>query len=252
MKKNIILSVCLAMTCSACLAITDSQPYKSTRNFYYTYVNKPAVVDYTVAEISPIDSRLTKTFAGLDAELTKLERELDSILDITNVQAITDLFSKFSWLSHIYALNPEGEIMGAIPSYVPDNTDFSYIQDREVKSREILAEIRENPAGHEIVLFRPYMMSGEIKAFLVVTFDPKSLLAFVGNPSHVMLLSEKAPFWTGDYYYEDTPFALDWEKELKSKSYDTVSNDKYEGAWIVRYYGGQRLVYGIMEEKGQE
>lgn len=247
-----MLSVCLAMACSACLAITDSETYKDTRRFYYTHINKPAVVDYTVAEISPIDSRLTKTFAMLDKELTKLERALDGILDITNAQAITDLFSQFSWLSHLYALSPEGEVLGAIPSYVPDNVDFTYIQDKEIKAREIIAEIQENALGYEIVLFRPYMMSGEVKAFLAVTFDPKSLLAYVGDPSHVMFLSEKAPFWTGDFYYDDTPFALDWEKELKSKSYDTVSNDTYEGAWIVRYYGGQRLVYGVMEEKGQE
>lgn len=247
-----MLSICLAVACSACLAITDSETYKDTRRFYYTHINKPAVVDYTVAEISPIDSRLTKTFATLDRELTKLERALDGILDITNVQAITDLFSQFSWLSHLYALSPEGEVLGAIPSYVPDNVDFTYIQDKEIKAREIIAEIQENALGYEIVLFRPYMMSGEVKAFLAVTFDPKSLLAFVGDPSHVMFLSEKAPFWTGDFYYDDTPFALDWEKELKSKSYDTVSNDTYEGAWIVRYYGGQRLVYGVMEEKGQE
>ena len=59
-------------------------------------------------------------------------------------------------------------------------------------------------------------------------------------------------FWVGNHTYEDTPFALEWEKELKSRSYDIVSNDRYEGAWIVRYYGGLRLIYGIIEEKGQE
>lgn len=252
MKTKIFLSACLAFICFGCSTITDSQTYKDTRRFYYTHINKPAEVDFSVAEISPIDSRLTKTFAALDKELTRLERELDGILDITNVQAITDLFSHYPWISHIYALTPEGEIMGAIPSYVPDNTSFEYIQDREIKSREIISEIHENPAGHEIVLFRPYMLSGEVKAFLAVSFDPKSLLPFVGDPSHVMFLSEKVPFWTGDFYYEDTPFALDWEKELKSSSYDTVSNDKYEGAWIVRYYCGQRLVYGVIEEKGQK
>lgn len=252
MKIKILLNVCLALACSACLAITDSQPYKDSRKFYYTHINKPAVVDFSVAEISPIDSRLTKTFAALDKELTNLERELDGILDINNVQAITNLFSQFPWISHIYALSPEGEVMGAIPSYVPDNTSFYYIQEREVKAREIIAEIEENPMGHEIVLFRPYMLSGELQAFLAVTFDPKSLLPFVGDPSHVVFLSEKVPFWTGDFAYEDTPFALDWEKVLKSSSYDTVSNDQYEGAWIVRYYGGQRLVYGVLQEKGQE
>lgn len=249
---KIFLSLCLALACSACLAITDSQTYKDSKRFYYTHINKPAVVDFTAAEISPIDSRLTKTFAALDKELTKLERGLDGILDISNVQAITDLFSQFPWISHIYALSPEGEVMGAIPSYLPDNTSFSYIQDREIKARELIAEIQENAAGYEIVLFRPYMFSGELKAFLAVTFDPKSLLPFVGDPSHVVFLSEKAPFWTGDFQYEDTPFALDWENELKSKSYDTVSNDSLEGAWIVRYYGGQRLVYGVLEEKEQE
>ena len=252
MKTKILLSVCLAFLCFGCSAITDSQTYKDTKRFYYTHINKPAEVDFSVAEISPVDSRLTKTFAVLDKELTKLERALDGILDLGNAQAITDLFSQFPWISHIYALSPEGEIMGAIPSYVPDNANFDYIQDREIKAREIIAEIQENPVGYEIILFRPNMLSGEIKAFLAVSFDPKSLLPFVGDPSHVFFLSEKAPFWTGDFYYDDTPFALDWEKELKSKSYDTVSNDQYEGAWIVRNYGGQRLVYGVLQEKGQE
>lgn len=252
MKTKFFLSVCLAFICSGCSTITDSQTYKDTRHFYYTYINKPAVVDFTVAEISPIDSRLTKTFAGLDKELTKLERELDGIIDISNAEAITNLFSGFPWISHIYALTPEGEVMGAMPSYVPDTASFGHIREKEIKSRGIIAEIQENPLGHEIVLFRPYMMSGELQAFLAVSFDPKSLLTYVGDPSHVFFLSEKAQFWTGNFSYEDTPFALDWERELKSKSYDIVSNDAYEGAWIVRYYGGLRLVYGILEEKGQK
>lgn len=92
MKKNIIICLCVLLACSACSSLTDSRTFKDTRRFYYTHINKPAVVDYTVAEISPIDSRLTQTFAGLDKELTKLERELDSILDIGNAQAITGLF----------------------------------------------------------------------------------------------------------------------------------------------------------------
>lgn len=240
------------MACSACSSLTDSQTFKDTRRFYYAHINKPAVVDYTVAEISPADSRLTQTFAGLDKELTKLERELDSILDIGNAQAITNLFSKFPWISHIYALSPYGEVLGAIPSYVPDYAQFDYIAEKEVKSREIYADIRENAVGNEIVLLRPYLMSGEIQAFLAVSFDPKSLLPYVGDPSNVIFLAESTVFWMGDHSYEDTPFALEWEKELKSKSYDIVSNDRYEGAWIVRYYGGLRLIYGVIEEKGQE
>ncbi len=248
MKKNIIICLCVLLACSACSSLTDSRTFKDTRRFYYTHINKPAVVDYTVAEISPIDSRLTQTFAGLDKELTKLERELDSILDIGNAQAITGLFSKFPWISHIYALSPYGEVLGAIPSYVPDYAQFDYIAEKEVKSREIYADIRENAVGNEIVLLRPYLMSGEIQAFLAVSFDPKSLLPYVGDPSNVVFLAENTVFWVGNH----TPFALEWEKELKSRSYDIVSNDRYEGAWIVRYYGGLRLIYGIIEEKGQE
>lgn len=252
MKKNIVICLYVLLVCSACSSLTDSQTFKDTRRFYYAHINKPAVVDYTVAEISPADSRLTQTFAGLDKELTKLERELDSILDIGNAQAITNLFSKFPWISHIYALSPYGEVLGAIPSYVPDYAQFDYIAEKEVKSREIYADIRENAVGNEIVLLRPYLMSGEIQAFLAVSFDPKSLLPYVGDPSNVIFLAENTVFWMGDHSYEDTPFALEWEKELKSKSYDIVSNDRYEGAWIVRYYGGLRLIYGVIEEKGQE
>ena len=71
MKTKILLSVCLAFLCFGCSAITDSQTYKDTKRFYYTHINKPAEVDFSVAEISPVDSRLTKTFAVLDKELTK-------------------------------------------------------------------------------------------------------------------------------------------------------------------------------------
>ena len=197
MKKNIIICLCVLLACSACSSLTDSRTFKDTRRFYYTHINKPAVVDYTVAEISPIDSRLTQTFAGLDKELTKLERELDSILDIGNAQAITGLFSKFPWISHIYALSPYGEVLGAIPSYVPDYAQFDYIAEKEVKSREIYADIRENAVGNEIVLLRPYLMSGEIQAFLAVSFDPKSLLPYVGDPSNVVFLAENTVFGWG-------------------------------------------------------
>lgn len=253
MKTKGTLLLCLALACSACATVKDSETFKDTRRFYYTHINKPAVVDFAdVAEISDLDSRLTKAFAQLDGQLTKLQREMDSILVISNVEAIAALFTKFPWISHIYALDSAGQIMGAMPSYIPEYADFSYVTDREVKTREVYADVREVPNGHEIAVLRPYMTSGEIQGYLVVTFDPKSLLPFVGDPSVIVFLSDTAVFWTGNHMYDDTPFALDWTDELKTKSYDTVGNDMFRGAWIARYFGGTRLIYGIMEEKGQE
>lgn len=253
MKKIHLLALCLAFACSACSTVADSQTYKESRRFYYKHINKPAVVDFTdVAEVKPLDERLTKSFAAVDKELSKLEREMDSILALSNVEAIAGLFTKFPWISHIYALNPLGEIMGAMPSYVPDYADFLYINDKEIKNREVYADIREVPNGYEIILLRPYVTSGEVQGFLAVSFDPKSLLPYAGDPSDIVLLSEQGVFWTGSHLLEETPFALDWTQELKNKSYDTVENEKFKGAWLARYYGGTRLVYGILEEKGQE
>lgn len=253
MKKIHLLTLCLALACSACATIKDSDTYKESRRFYYKHINRPAVVDFTdVAEVKPLDEKLTKSFALLDKELTKLQREMDSILELSNVQAIAGLFTQFPWISHIYALDPAGEIMGAMPSYVPEYADFLYVNDKEIKSREVYADVREVPNGYEIVLLRPYMTSGEVQGFLAVSFDPKSLLPFAGDPSNIVLLSENSIFWTGNHLYEETPFNLDWSQELKNKSYDTVENDRFRGAWLARYYGGTRFVYGIMEEKEQE
>lgn len=252
MKIKNMLFLCMAFACSACATIKDSATYKDTRRFYFAHINRPAVVDFTdTAEVSEINSKLTKAFSQLDSQLTKLQREMDSILVLSNVEAIAALFTKFPWISHIYALDAQGEIMGAMPSYVPEYADFAYVNDKEVKTREVYADVKEVAGGYEVAVLRPYMTSGEIQGYLVVTFDPKSLLPFVGDPSDIVFLSDSAVFWTGNHLYEDTPFALDWTTELKSKSYDRVENDRYEGAWLVRYYGGTRLIYGIMEEKGQ-
>lgn len=253
MKKNIVLCLCAALLFSACSTIKDSKTFKDSRRFYYSYINKPAKVDFSdVEEISPLDERLTKSFSLLDKELTKLQREMDSILDLSNSQAVAALFTQFPWISHIYALDSVGEIAGAMPSYVPDYARFDFLNEREIRTREIYAEVQEVPAGYEIVMVRPYMASGEIQGYLAVSFDPKSLLPFVGDPSDVVLLSENAVLWTGNHLYDDTPFSLDWTRELKNRSYDTVSNDNFEGVWLARYIGGIKLVYGVMQAKGQD
>ena len=256
LKKNIFLAMCLVVLCSACTTITeitDSPTYKDTKRFYFKHVNKPAVVDFQdVAEVGEMEEKITVSFARLDSELTNLLREMDSILDISNQVAVTNLFTKFPWISHIYALDPYGDVQGAIPSFIPEYIDFSFIDDREVKTREIYANIQEIPGGgHEILVLRPYMQSGELLGYLAVSFDPKVLLPFVGDASNVLLLGVNQVLWTGNHLYSETPFDLkDWQAEINSKSFGHVENDKYKGAWLVRYLGGATLIYGVIEERG--
>ncbi len=253
MKKNIALALCLAVLCSACSTITDSTTYKDSRRFYFKHINKPAVVDFNdIAEVEKMEEQLTVSFARLDTELTNLQREMDSILDMSNQVAVTNLFTQFPWISHIYALDAYGDVQGAIPSFVPEYIDFSFIDEREIKTREIYAHIQETPNGNEIMVLRPYMQSGEILGYLAVSFDPKALLPFVGDASNIVFLGVNNVLWTGNYLYNETPFNLeDWQKEINNKSFGYVENDTLKGAWLVRYFGGIPLIYGVMEERGK-
>lgn len=253
MKKNIALALCLAVLCSACSTITDSTTYKDSRRFYFKHINKPAVVDFNdIAEVEKMEEQLTVSFARLDTELTNLQREMDSILDMSNQVAVTNLFTQFPWISHIYALDAYGDVQGAIPSFVPEYIDFSFIDEREIKTREIYAHIQETPNGNEIMVLRPYMQSGEILGYLAVSFDPKALLPFVGDASNIVFLGVNNVLWTGNYLYNETPFNLeDWQKEIDNKSFGYVENDTLKGAWLVRYFGGIPLIYGVMEERGK-
>lgn len=251
LKKKVVFTVCLAMLCSACSTITDSTTYKDTRRFYYKHINKPAVVDFEdIAKVGEKEKQLTNSFVRLDTELTNLQREMDSILDMSNQVAVTNLFTQFPWISHIYALDAYGDVQGAIPSFVPEYIDFSFIDSREVKTREIYAHIQQTPNGHEILVLRPYLQSGEILGYLAVSFDPKALLPFVGDASNVVFLGIDQVLWTGNYLYTETPFNIeDWQKEINNKSYGHVENEKLEGAWLVRYFGGIPLIYGVLDQR---
>lgn len=209
------------------------------------------MVDFTdIAEVGHIEEQLTNSFVRLDTELTNLQREMDSILDMSNQVAVTNLFTQFPWISHIYALDSYGDVQGAIPSFVPEYIDFSFIDTKEIKTREIYAHIQETPNGHEILVLRPYMQSGEILGYLAVSFDPKALLPFVGDASNVVFLGVNEVLWTGNYLYTETPFDLeDWQKEINNKSFGHVQNEKLTGAWLVRYFGGIPLIYGVMEQR---
>lgn len=246
--------IALSLVCiftTGCGGIRDSKPVKSVKSFYNTYLNKPVVFEYKdIDSLKGIEREFAVRFARLDSELTSLERAMDSVLDPSRQEALINLLNQFPWVSNTFVVDPNEYILGAIPESAPAIIDFTYLEEKEVTSRELYATVLESEAGSLLLTARPYVHSEILMGYLGVSFDPRNLLPFVGDPSQVFILTPDVVLWSGNYILSSTPLeGIDWNSKIDHHSYGTVTSGDFKAFWLVRYFAGLPLIFGVIEEK---
>lgn len=254
MKKqltNTLLMVSVLML-GAC-GLQDAKSVRSTKEFYFTHVNRPAIIKLdTIENLNGNERVLAMKFAKLDRELTSLTRAMDSVLDPTKQEEVATLLNDFPWLANIYVLDAETDILGAIPATAPAVISFSYLIDQEIKPRELYSDILSTENGSIFLIARPYIQSGTLVGYLAVSFDPRVLLPFVGDASNIFIRTPEDILWSGDLYLPDTPLAdIDWVKTIDQDSSGSFSKQGTDAAWFVRYYAHLPMIFGIVESQNE-
>ncbi len=163
----------------ACQPIQNA--YKSTKNFYHTYVNRPATLDIedrTVLD-SP-DERLVHHVMAIDEELSKLEKALDALAAPPDLEGAGELMRRFPWLSGLALVAPDGVLGASIPQIPLKQVDYSPLLEIAPKTlpRDLRASVQETPLGPEILLARPFLQADNLQVLLVASFDFRALLPF--------------------------------------------------------------------------
>lgn len=232
------------LPCLAACGVTDTQAWKSTRRFYYTYVNTPATLDVSEpASLPENDSRLASRLMPVDEQMSGLERALDALSAAPDGAAASDLLRRFPWLSGLTLVDSSGAILAAEPPVSLKQLDFTPLLENppDASPRALRAVVQDTPLGPEVLVARPLLSGGELQAILAASFDFRSLLPYTSAPGDLVIRTPDLLVWSGDT--ASSLAEIDWNDQIAKRSHGVVRTDSGSFVWLVRYMGGQALVF---------
>lgn len=227
---------------------TLESSWKSTKSFYYEYINAPAVIDYEEkGTLSDAEARLATRMVGIDIQLEQLERYLQNADRPPTGDSVNVLFTRFPWLSGLAAIDPDGNLLAQEPPASMKNLDFSGIARSEARGGEmrgLRGFVQDTPLGPEVMAGIPVYVDSEMKGMLVTYFDMRALLSYTDGTEDLVVIAPEGVLWAGKFDVASTPLASqDWASITRSSTEGTVSNRNGEFIWLARFIGKQPLVF---------
>ncbi len=222
------------VTLLAGCGVTDTQAYKSSRRFYYSYVNTPAKLDLSdPSTLSEADSRLVTRIAGLDQQLTNLERAMDGMSQPPDSATAQSFAQRFPWLSGMVLIDPQGAPLAG--TQMMKQLDFQPLLEvaPDAKVRDLRAHIQDNPLGPEVMLARPFLTGENLKFLFVVTFDFRALLRYAQTREDLLVRTADLVLWGGENI--STLDSVPWAEVLHKRSYGRERDGNRVDTWIARY-----------------
>ena len=134
--------VALLAAASLAAGCSSYQPtknvWKTTKNFWYTYVSPPAEVDYgEKGDLSPRALALTTCMMGIDVELGKLERLMLNADKPPTREWLDSVFNEYPWINGVAGIRADGEIIGQEPAASLKQIDYIPLlyEDKKQSSR---------------------------------------------------------------------------------------------------------------------
>lgn len=247
----------LALLAAASLAAGCSsyQPtknvWKTTKNFWYTYVSPPAEVDYgEKGDLSPRALALTTCMMGIDVELGKLERVMLNADKPPTREWLDGVFNDFPWINGVAGIRSDGEIIGQEPPASLKQIDYIPLlyEDKKQSSRALRADVQASPLGPEVVLASPLYDGVAFLGLVAVHFDMRNLMRYATSPEDIVILSPLGLLWPGRFDYASTPLAgVRWDEAVQRSSSGTCTNQAGSFYYMVRYFGNLPLVFAVVE-----
>ncbi len=239
---------------------TLEQSWKSTKSFYYTYINAPATIDYEEkGTLSDAEARLAARMVGIDIQLEQLERYLQNADRPPTGESINTLFTRFPWLSGLAAVDPAGNILAQDPPSSMKPLDFTAIAQAEARKGEmrgLRGMVYGTPLGPEVMVGIPVYVDSEMKGMLVAHFDIRALFSYTNGTEDMVILAPEGVLWPGKFDLSSTPLANeDWAAVTRDTTRGIVSNSNGEFIWLARFIGKQPIVFatpikGTFTEQG--
>ena len=223
-------------------------PWKSTKEFYRTYINAPASIDYEdQGTLTDAESSLAAKMVGIDIQLEQLEQFLQNADRPPSPEIITLFFQRFPWISGLAAVNTEGALLAREPEYSMKELDFAAMLQQEARKGEmrgLRGMVQDSPLGGEVLVGVPVYRDADMQGMLIAHFDMRGLLSYTSGADDLIILAPQATLWSGRFTVENTPLAgQDWASITKSSSEGRLSDSRGDFLWIVRYIGKQPLIF---------
>ena len=226
--------------------------WKGTRSYYYEYLNTPAKLNMKEkGSIRSYQAEMGSAVADFDMSLMELEQVLQNSDRNPDLAWVNSLTARFPWLSAVVLTDSEGYPRAMMPPSHPKGFEIGNLLEVDEKQqlKDLRAHVQEHPMGPELYIGNPVYIGTDFRGVIVVHFDPRALLARVGDPARIVIAAPSGIIWPGLYDAESTPIAnIDWGQEVRKNSSGIVRNELGAFYWVSRYLGNLPLIYAVRIE----
>lgn len=247
-----VLSLLILLLCVSGCTQTTKDYWKTTKGYYYEYLNKPAIVDMEdMGVYSPGEGFLAETMPPLERVLERFKRTLFSLDKPPSDNWMYSFVHRFPWISGVAMIDVEGKVLHQWPSVTLKEHDFSFIQEDKANPnvRHLIGHAEDSALGPEVYVATQIMDKANPSGYFVVYFDPRALFAHVYGSADFMVAAPNVLLWPGKYEASATPVAeADWASLTRGNSSGNVSNSNGEFVWYSIMMGTLPMVFAAPDE----
>ncbi len=224
--------------------------WKTTKRYYYGYINTPAELDLDVDEIPAGAEVIAIAMPAIDAELMRFERALFALDRDPDGAWMQQFTGRHSWISGMAIIDLEGNAVNRWPDSSLKNLDFKPLVEimPEKTTRLLRTYAQDTPLGPEVYVAVPILEAGSTARYFVAHFDPRDLMSRAPYSSEFMVVAPDVLLWPGKYQAGATPVVNeDWSRSIRRSANGTVRNEAGEFFWVGRYLGTMPLAFAAPE-----
>ncbi|MBQ4133397.1 MAG: hypothetical protein IJD04_06680 [Desulfovibrionaceae bacterium] len=247
----ISVTIILAVGFSACTQTTKDY-WKTTKSYYYEYVNKPASVDLEDMGIySPGEGYLAETVPPVERTLERFKRTLFSLGKAPADNWMYAFVQRFPWIEGVALIDTHGTVIHKWPSVSLKEYSYGFIAEDTANPelRHLIGHAEETPLGPHVYVATQIMEMAQPAGHFVVHFDPRALFAHVRGAEEFMVAAPNALLWPGMFEVSATPVAgADWAELTRSSLSGRVYNENGGFVWYCIMVGTLPMVFAAPDE----
>lgn len=246
--SSFLLFLCslLSFGCSQNQALKDS--WKYSKHQYYSYINTPATLDLNDNGKSETYERaLGSNILDVDTRISQLQRAMENADSNPNQEWVLDMLNQFNWLSTVALVGVDGKVEAKYPEHTVKEFDITPLLESDPKQAflDLRVYAQMSPLGAEVYVAKPIYMESGLRGFVVVSFDPQSLVISSSNATNTFaMISSYGLLWNNSNIPREV-IDEDWKTILKSSSSGIINHDNTRYFWTTHYLGNMPIVYTI-------
>ena len=238
---------CLLLVLVVSTGCSTNQPvkntWKGTKNFWYSYVNVPASINYgDTGKMSEHETLFSRAMMGIDVQLLALERTMQNADRPPTPEWLNAFFTQFPWVDGIIGLDNVGGVVGQAGRAIKT---FDYAPLFENDPKQNSHALRGHVQEPEVLLAVPLHDGSDFLGLIVVYFEMRSLMYYSDAPEHLIIASPGGMLWTGSS--AGTLPGADWGMILRKRTSGTLSDSSGTYQWVSRFLGNYPLVFAAQK-----